>query len=95
MHTFERMIATCPDHSGLGTGPLRFLAVDGENKRKNRLLDDLRGVQADLRDDEYVWSFDDNRVLVVQLPARVNAQKRATLQTLADTKFGVGRVRVL
>lgn len=100
-HTYLGTIRTCPYHQSRGlSGQALWDAVQSENKRKNTLHTLIEQVKPDFNYDEYMggnngspfWGYNENGAIVITCPARITAQQKAALQTLADDRFGIGKV---
>ena len=70
-----------------------YAAIVDENTRKNSIPALAKQAKPAFLDSDYTWSFDANRVLIVNIAGLSVAQK-ALLQNLADTQLGVGKVVV-
>ena len=82
----------CAAHRGLPVAA-RYAAVLAENQRKNRVYGVLE--KLGVTPDQYLWEFDDARVLAVTTEGRtLTVQERLDLQTAANRDHGFGRVRV-
>jgi len=93
-HLFSKVIKKCSAHSHLSDPELWARLMD-ENPRKNRglqaVLDNIPGMEID----DIGWAYDENRVLVINLPEGkcTVPQVNALTGQVAKT-FGVGKVRV-
>lgn len=98
--TLVGVVARCPAHGQLPPAGL-WGQVRDENLRKNRVFGRVleqpglsKQGAADLADGiEYAWSFDDKRVLHVEVKGATPAQRQA-VQRAADSDHGGGKVRV-
>jgi len=110
VHTFVRADRICSVHQSLLTESLAYTTALGDNQRKNKvdgLLRDnitsivdtaLDGTKTYKNGISFNWSFSGdgaNRVLTVSISgANLTNNQKNTIQNLADTLFGVGKVIV-
>lgn len=86
----------CNHHAQHGRTAARYSAVLNENRRKNLTHGIVRSRDVSFFD-RYVWSFDDDRVLHVNVSAGdapFTAGHKAAIQAICDVQFGVGAVVV-
>ena len=84
--------AECAAHRGFPVAARYALVLD-ENQRKNRVFGELE--KLGVTPEQYVWTFDENRVLdVLAEGIALTAQEKLDLQTAANRDHGFGRVRV-
>jgi len=92
--SYKRTIKICPEHSALAGKPL-YDQVVSENTRKNITFGEIQKAFPKLEAENYLWSFDKDRVLQVSLTGiDVPQATKQGLQTALDSKFGAGKVRV-
>lgn len=101
-HTLKQFVKRCPAHA-TGSSPGAYAAITDENTRKNILrsaiLKDFPALAVIDRDgnedfaDDFSWSFDDQRRLIVTLP-NVPSSMLVNIQSLANSTFGIGKVIV-
>ena len=73
-----------------------YAAVLEENQRKNRTFGLVLQLLPGIIPEDFIWSFDANRVLQVSIDARVpvTGANRAGMQNALDAHFGPGKVRL-
>lgn len=107
-HTGKTIVKDCPEHSGLGTPQSFFNAILDENQRKNIVRKDLidNFTQLQGTDDKgniilkngisinfYFTGQDDSRVLHISVSGyTLTTQQKTTIQNIADSRFGIGKV---
>lgn len=104
-HSLSRIVSKCSAHQFLTDGEV-YVAVTDENPRKNKVLGKIKellpayipttvGPDGNPLDDysKIVWSFDAQRVLDITI-AGIKNPERNSLQGVADTMFGTGKVRI-
>ena len=85
----------CPAHASLGAVAALHTAVLGENQRKNITLGLAMNMVSAIKLENYVWSFDKDRVLQVSFAGvAVNTKQKSDIQSAADIQFGPGKVKV-
>lgn len=82
-----RHVKICQAHSNLGYGHAKVLA---ENQLKNRSLDDAQTALSKPVD----WSIASDTRQVVLTAGNISTKQKTDLQTLCDTKYGVGAVKI-
>lgn len=92
VHRLKRVISRCSVHSGIPLSSL-FDVVLEENRRKNMTLDFAQSIVHTVGLENYRWSFDSNRTLIVEISGLTASQKKG-LQSSCDTSFGAGKVIV-
>lgn len=85
--------AFCSRHLALAGLAGHGVAVFDENRRKN-ITHGIFATQAAALADRFQWAFTDDGVLHVNATPPLTNQQRATIQTVCDTQFGVGKVVV-
>jgi hypothetical protein len=88
----------CPVHRALGNTPARFAALQDESARKNLTRSLAIAVAPRITDADYVWTFDQKRVLMASFPflsPRLKEVERAEIQDSCDLQFGPLRIKVL
>ncbi len=85
----------CPAHASLGPVIALFNAVRGENQRKNLTLGLAMNVVSAIKLENYVWSFDKDRILQVSfVGVAVNTNQKNNIQAAIDVQFSPGLVKV-
>jgi hypothetical protein len=109
VHKIHEILKACPVHQNLKKDKHWGIVLD-ENTRKNKFLGEVLK-DPNLREEtfdgdgnstgyklkkglKYVWSFDDKRVLRAEIIGITQNQK-ATLQNIANTNLGNGKVVVV
>jgi hypothetical protein len=92
-HTPATIDKQCARHSGMWLAA-HFNTLTDENPRKNKIIDAILAQLPSLVLDDITWAYDAGNVLNISSPKFTAAQK-VTLQTLANTKFGAGKVLFL
>lgn len=97
VHTFQRILETCPAHISLSGVELYDTMVD-ENARKNITFNIVSVARVDLNPDVMIFSYTGtgkDRVLQASFPSdNLSTAEKATLQAAANVQFGPGKVVV-
>lgn len=107
-HVGTTVVKDCPEHSGLGTPQNFFTAIQNENSRKNEVQNDVMSNISALVDinqaGQYEWKngitfswywegIDNDRVIHIVITGyTLTTQQKTTVQNIADSKYGVGKV---
>lgn len=102
-HTIKNILKTCSVHTLIITPKSHFEALLEENRRKNSvlkdILDNIHSVTENTTGEhgvigktlkssvKYLWSFDSNRNLIINLPGFNTIEKNA-LKSIANIKYG-------
>lgn len=104
VHTLVRFEQKCSLHAGLSDAAC-YARITDENRRKNltrtlfhqnlKSMDgaDSTGKYLDLFDGR--WSIDEVGLLTVNVSGLLTSQQKTQAQNLVDTRFGVGKVRLV
>lgn len=104
-HTVSAVVQRCVLHAPIATATAHFAALQDENPRKNKLIALLvaqfpTAVRTNAAGDFLGFNvavhrfFSTSRVLILAIPS-LTALQISSLQTLIDTTFGAGKIRVL
>jgi hypothetical protein len=94
VHIAKAILKDCGLHKKPKDKDGHFATVLEENQRKNLTFGTLQEDVSDLSPDEYVWSFDDKRILHVKSSKLDTAEKKQKSQDKCDAKIGKGKVIV-
>lgn len=87
-------VVLCPFHAALGDLLPRYNTLLAENRRKNTTLSIAQSVRATLTPEDFRWSFDGSRTLLVTFAVSLTTNQRNNIQAACDVQFGPGRVVV-
>jgi hypothetical protein len=94
-HTISKIVSKCSAHSKLSDGETHFLNVLDENTTKNKAFEIVKSKAPTLDPDNFKYSFDKDRKLVVDVAnLGLKASDKTTLLSDLDTKLGTGKVSV-
>lgn len=92
-HTLKKVVQMCGYHKNLETTKA-YEEVVSENTRKNKVFGMVAQIKKDILSDDYSWSFDKDRKLVVNFNNLTSVQKSQITQA-CDSTFGIGKVEVI
>lgn len=93
VHSFQTYEKRCSYHAALD-GLALYNGLYDQNRRKNTAFRLASSEKADLKYDQFSWSYDASLVLTVDFGSLLTAQQKARVQSLCDLQFGPGKVVV-
>ncbi len=92
-HILKTVIKRCEIHQA---APSPWDSVVMENQRKNRAFGIIQNLKPELKARDYHWTFDKNRVLVVEVTGSevaLTAPEKSQLVSSFAAQFGTGKVK--
>lgn len=95
VHIFKALVSRCPEHA-TWSGKDVFDQVVSENSRKNFTFDIIQKAAPTLQLENYLWWFDKDRNLSINLVGiNIDQATRDKVKKACDEKFGARKVKVL
>ena len=90
-----KSIHKCKPHELLPDGlPHLTVVWREENQVKNKTLGIAQAIESTLDSENYIWSFDANRKLLVSFAVAVSISNKNGIQAACDAEFGAGKVKI-
>jgi len=94
-HIISKVITKCPAHASVGLPNIHFTQVLDENTTKNKAFEIVLSKAPALTPDNFRYSFDKNRKLVVDVvDFNLKTADKTALIAELNTKLGTGKVSV-
>lgn len=90
-HTFVQRENVCSFHKSLDDQD-GFNVAYSENIRKNMTFNILKSIDPNFKHEDFVWRYDNNGVLSVDINEKLVLESKQELQTSCDIQFGPGKV---